>query len=764
VFPEGLEPREYEGICPKCLATLAMGEGDAPVEAEDAFARAAKDPPPLKRGGTFRGMEILEVVGQGGMGVVYKARQIDLDRVVALKILSPRLAGDPEFPRRFAREAQALASLDHPNIVRVYESGREADLCFLVLEYVDGVNLRELLVQKKLSPEQALRIVPQLCEALEYAHSKGVIHRDVKPENILLSRSGTAKIADFGLAKLVGDEKAAGPLTQTNVVMGTADYMAPEQRDSMREADHRADIYSLGVVFYELLTGELPVGRYDPPSRRHRLDARIDEIVLKALERDPDRRYQQAGQMGREVGEVAATGPAPSPDCPIVDLATGKRVGLSPARRLAVRTVACPVAVRGWDQEEVGIKVEGDYQFDADAATPLLQSQVETRSVGIFLPRGADLDLVATEGAARIEGVTGHASVQLPEGTLLVARHDGSLRIRSGEGPVLIEGLKTEYFEVRARAGPVSITGLELARGRGQVETESGPVKIRPAAASSFRFYLETRSGRLEGPASGQLGAGAGWLTVRSGSGDVTYQPPPAALALEGFRDFLRRLTPRQVEKIGVFFIVNTGLLIFFLAVARTAVPAICVAVFWGMSLAVELWKGYVRQAKVDGRALSEKVPGVLQSVMKFFPTPTPAPVPAAPPAPEPPRPRTSALAVLALLAGILAGLAAGGAAVSVLVELKVPLSGRDVSDLRMGAVVLGAAGFGLSVVGFVLGWAASNHIAEARGLLTGRGAAHVAMLFAVLAFAACAWYVRPHLRSPTAPAEERAPVEGRGP
>ncbi len=767
-FPEGLEAKEYEGICPRCLAALAVEEGDEPLPsaaAEDSLALAAKDPPPLKRGATFRGMEVLEVVGQGGMGVVYKARQIELDRIVALKILSPRLAADSEFPRRFIREAQALASLDHPNIVRVHEMGREADLCFLILEFVDGVNLREMLVQKKLPPEQALRVVPQLCDALEYAHSRGVIHRDIKPENILLSRSGAAKIADFGLAKLVKDEKLSGPLTQTNVVMGTADYMAPEQRDSMREADHRADIYSLGVVFYELLTGELPVGRFDPPSRRHRLDARIDDIVLKALERDPERRYQRAGHLGRDVGELAALGPGPSPDCPVTDLGTGKQVGLAAGRRFAVRTVACAVSVSGWDKDEIGLKVEGDYQLEADQSTPMLQSQVETKSVAVFLPRGADLDLVASEGAARIEAVTGHVSVRIPEGDLAVARHDGPLRIHAGQGNVSIDGLKTEYFEVRARAGSVAIGGLDLARGRGQVETESGAVAVRPGAASSFRYYLETRTGKIEGPASGQVGAGAGWLTVRSAGGDIAFVPPPAApFAFEGLRDFLRQLTPRQVERIGVFLIVNAGLFIFFLGVARTAVPAICVAVFWGMSLALDLWKSYMRQAKVDGRSLSEKVPVVVQTVMRFFRTPTPAAASAAPPPPEPPRPRTSALAVLALLAGVLAGLAAAGAAISVLIELRVPLSARDVSDFRLGTLVLGAAGFGLSVAAFVLGWAASNHIAEARGLLTGRGAAQVAMLLAVMAFAACAWYVRPHLRSAAAPAEGRAPLEGRGP
>jgi predicted Ser/Thr protein kinase len=714
---------------------------------DDMFSRAKKDPPPLKRGGTFRGMEVIEVIGQGGMGVVYKARQIDLDRTVALKILSPRLAvADPEFPRRFAREAQALATLDHPNIVRVHEMGREADLCYLVMEHVDGVNLRELLIQKKLPPEQALRIVPQLCDALEYAHSRGVIHRDIKPENIILSRSGAAKIADFGLAKIVRqDEVVPSTLTQTNVVMGTADYMAPEQRDSMKGADHRADIYSLGVVFYEILTGELPVGRFDPPSRRARMDSRVDDIILKAIERDPERRYQRASHMGRDLDQVASSSPAASPDCPIVDLGTGKQAGLCPGRRLALRTVACPVTVKGWDKEEFAFRVEGDYQFDAEASTPLLQSQVETRSVTVFVPRGADLDLVAAEGSAGIADVRGSLSVRLLDGDLSVAAHEGSLRIHAGQGRVSIDGLKSEYFEVRSRAGSVEINALELARGRGQVETESSSVSVRPGSGSSFRYYLETRSGKIEGAPSGQVGGGAGWITVRTVAGDIAFVPPP--FALEGVRNFVAQLTPRQVEKIGVYVIVNLALFIFFGWVVGTTVPAVCVAVFWGMGLALELWKGYVHRGGVDGRNLSERVPAAIRSLMNLVPTPAPPP----PAPPTPPKPRTSLLAVFALLAGIPAGLAGGAAALMVLIEndaLGSALRMNDAVDFRITMFILGTAAFGLSTIAFILGWAASNHVAEARGLLKGRGAAHATMLFTLLSFWATVGYVRPHFDS----------------
>ena len=196
------------------------------------------------------------------------------------------------------------------------------------MEFVDGVNLRRLLDTGKLAPEEALAIVPQICDALQYAHDHGVVHRDIKPENILLDKSGRVKIADFGLAKLMGreavgcvkrtDECAAGrsrcvsrtlrpPLTAAGQVMGTPQYMAPEQIEHPQEVDHRADIYSLGVVFYQMLTGELPIGRFAPPSKKVQIDVRLDEVVLRALEKEPERRYQQASEIKTRVETIVTT-------------------------------------------------------------------------------------------------------------------------------------------------------------------------------------------------------------------------------------------------------------------------------------------------------------------------------------------------------------------------------------------------------------------------------------------------------------------------
>jgi serine/threonine protein kinase len=293
-----------QGLCPNCL--MAVGIGTQP-EPEGA---ASKTPPPRPEelAAHFPQLEILEVIGQGGMGVVYRARQRKLDRVVALKVLSRDAAKDPAFSERFNREARALARLNHPNIVTVHDFGEADGWFYLVMEYVDGADLRRVLQQGRLSPEEALRIVPVVCDALQYAHANGVVHRDIKPGNILMDRESRVKIADFGIAKLAGQTSADVTLTQSKQSMGTPHYMAPEQVESPLTVDHRADIYSLGVVFYEMLTGELPLGRFAPPSRRVQVDVRLDDVVLRALEKEPDRRYQQVGEVKTEVEKITGRG------------------------------------------------------------------------------------------------------------------------------------------------------------------------------------------------------------------------------------------------------------------------------------------------------------------------------------------------------------------------------------------------------------------------------------------------------------------------
>lgn len=259
----------------------------------------------------FPDLEILEPLGQGGMGVVWRARQKRLDREVALKLLRPELAEQPGFAERFQREARALAKLSHPNVVVVHDFGEERGRYFLLMEFVKGVGLRDLIRDGRLMPARVLEIVPEICAGLQYAHENGVIHRDIKPENILLDREGKVKIADFGLAKLANAAPGDFSLTGASQVMGTVHYIAPEQMETPKQVDHRADIYSLGVVFYEMLTGELPLGRFLPPSEKVSVDVRLDEVVLRSLERERERRYQRADELKSGV-ESAVSGAAES--------------------------------------------------------------------------------------------------------------------------------------------------------------------------------------------------------------------------------------------------------------------------------------------------------------------------------------------------------------------------------------------------------------------------------------------------------------------
>ncbi len=317
-------------VCPACLLAQALASQSAGGQP----APAATPPSPEEIAGKFPQFEILECLGRGGMGVVYKARQKSLNRLVAIKILAPERERDARFAERFAREAELLAKLSHPHIVTIHDFGETGGLYYLVMEFVDGVNLRDLLRDGKLEPKQALAIVPEICDALQFAHEHGIVHRDIKPENILLDRHGRVKVADFGLAKLIGgspdaapgtaESPARGDLTEAGKIMGTPSYMAPEQSEHPGEVDHRADIYALGVVLYQMLTGELPGKLLEAPSKKVQIDVRIDEIVLRALERKPELRYQTAGEFRTQLNTIAVGASVP-PAEPSVAVAVPSR-------------------------------------------------------------------------------------------------------------------------------------------------------------------------------------------------------------------------------------------------------------------------------------------------------------------------------------------------------------------------------------------------------------------------------------------------------
>ncbi|HTF89390.1 MAG TPA: serine/threonine-protein kinase [Planctomycetota bacterium] len=251
--------------------------------------------------------EIHDLLGQGGMGVVFKARHKAKRRWVALKLLFARQTSERAFNERFAREARALESLNHPNIVALHESGEVQGRFYLAMEYVEGRTLRDLLRTGQLSSKTTFDIIRQLCDALEAAHTLGFVHRDLKPENVLINNLGSAKLADFGLAKLRALDAPPHTLTGEMETMGTPHYMAPEQIERPRSVDHRADLFSLGVLFYELLTGELPLGRFQPPSQLSSVDSRIDNLILRALDKNPAKRQASAAAFRADLEHILTT-------------------------------------------------------------------------------------------------------------------------------------------------------------------------------------------------------------------------------------------------------------------------------------------------------------------------------------------------------------------------------------------------------------------------------------------------------------------------
>lgn len=290
------------GLCSRCLMAEAMiptQEGERVEDRRHTMSLEEVAP-------HFPQLEMLSCLGRGGMGVVYQARQRSLNRMVALKLLAPERVADAKFALRFTQEARALALLSHPNIVTIYDFGQAGGFYYLLMEYVDGVNLRQAMKAGRFTPDQALAVVPPVCEALQYAHEHGVVHRDIKPENLLLDREGRLKIADFGIAKMLHAEGGEVSAAESQPA-GTPQYMAPEQK-AQEATDHRADIYSLGVVLYELLTGELPGGVLSRPSRRVQIDVRLDEIVMRALEVKPELRFATAAEFRTEVETLAGAG------------------------------------------------------------------------------------------------------------------------------------------------------------------------------------------------------------------------------------------------------------------------------------------------------------------------------------------------------------------------------------------------------------------------------------------------------------------------
>ncbi len=253
-------------------------------------------------------------IGQGGIAEIYKGRQESLNRDVAIKILFAKLCEEPEILRRFERESVVIARLSHPNIVHVIDKGQASKRYYFVMEYVDGTTFREVIDSAKIPLRTKLDMVAQVCKALDYAHKNGVIHRDIKPANILIDRQGNPRVADFGIAQIVGTPETE--MTSSDVIMGTLSYMSPEQKASSTNVDQTTDIYAVGVIIYELLVGKKPLGRFKLPSElKPSLGIRFDDIIRKCLAQEPKDRYQSAAALKNAIlNEIAGATEGASAD------------------------------------------------------------------------------------------------------------------------------------------------------------------------------------------------------------------------------------------------------------------------------------------------------------------------------------------------------------------------------------------------------------------------------------------------------------------
>ncbi|MEO7319490.1 MAG: serine/threonine-protein kinase, partial [Chthoniobacteraceae bacterium] len=297
-LPTAIRTFKPDELLARAMNTVHMTSGGAGVNwTPPSDAEAAR---------LFPQYEMHGLAGRGGMGAVYRAHQVTLDREVAIKLLPLEVSVDQDFADRFVREARTMAKLSHPNIISVFNFGTTSEgHLFFAMEFVDGEDLSQMIRGSGLERDRALEIASQVCTALAYAHGKGVIHRDIKPANVMVDSDGKAKVTDFGLARLTDADPRQFGQTMTGVAVGTDEYMAPEQKRGTA-VDHRADIFSMGVMLYEMLCKETPQGAFEPPSQRAGCDARIDHIVSKAMHRLPEDRYQSALEMKGDLDAARA--------------------------------------------------------------------------------------------------------------------------------------------------------------------------------------------------------------------------------------------------------------------------------------------------------------------------------------------------------------------------------------------------------------------------------------------------------------------------
>ncbi len=508
------------------------------------------------------GYRILEVLGQGGMGIVYKAEDVNLSRMVALKMIDPGLARDEAFLRRFRAEARALARIDSRHIVSVHAL-RETDLgLFIVMEFVDGGTVSDLLEDGPMAWEEALPVILQTLSALEDAHSVGVWHRDIKPGNILISKDGKVKVTDFGLAKL--HQAGDGSQTVTQGISGTLYYMSPEQVKGGVDLDHRTDLYSAGMMIYKMLAGRLPFDRSagdfaimrkiveEPVPRldgaRDDLPPALVDAVEKALRKDPDDRFATAREMRRTLEGLAEAGaPTPVPDrsrdTAAANTGTTKRGWLIAVSTLLLLMI--PLSVYLYPAGENGDTAYSlaEITTDPEGATVMLDGDVvgESPVQNLQLERDEVTVRVQKEGYAAVDTVVllqAGSPAQLSL-TLAEEMDTGTLRITSTpeDANVYVNGEAIGVTPFVHSEWPSGIATIRLEK-EGYEHWEEADVEIASGEAQHVAANLEP------------IAAGPGDTTEEP---DPTPEPEPATLLAEVHPTGTISVAGRQAESSGTF-------------------------------------------------------------------------------------------------------------------------------------------------------------------------------------------------------------------
>ncbi|MGE5529250.1 MAG: Stk1 family PASTA domain-containing Ser/Thr kinase [Patescibacteria group bacterium] len=446
-----------------------------------------------------------ELIGEGGMALVYRAECSLLQRPVAVKVLRPQFASDAEFVERFRREAQAAGRLSHPSIVNVYDVGQDRGLNYIVMEYVQGENLKELIRREApFTAARALDIARQICEALRHAHQNNIIHRDIKPHNILITPEGRVKVTDFGIARAV----SASTLTQSGSVLGSVQYFSPEQAKGS-PTGVASDLYSLGCVLYEMLTGTVPfkgespiaialkhLQEQPPPLRIHRpgLPPAVESLVARALAKDPTLRFPSAQAMLQAIQAALGQAPAAAPERDI-ELATQVMPAVKPPGTGARRPLLIFLAVLG--MAALGTVLFFWWWLYLSPKTPVTVPRLVGLSIGEARQRARSADFRLHETWLYAEGAAGTVMRQDPEAGIRVKERSLKVWVSRGPEKVAVPDLtRMTPEEARTALEDLGLVYLEAGRQRSETVEEGFVAGQEPAAGETvsrggtIRVYL----------------------------------------------------------------------------------------------------------------------------------------------------------------------------------------------------------------------------------------------------------------------------------